>query len=232
MTQSLSDDGTHDAEDEDSEDEDPHDQRWERWPATVVATVAREVRRRREELGWSQHQLADACQDAGYAIPRNIIANLESGRRESLQVIELLILARALRWPPAALLFPVGYVEGVHPYPGRLRNAMDAVDWLSGADNHDTGNYWYREYHETYSQRGAHRYNLSTCHLEAEEESNPERRRELLAKADELARTVASLNADITRIKAEIAARGLLPLEEWIPTLHPQGSPIKPLEGK
>ena len=51
-------------------------------------------------------QLADDTEQLGYPITRSQIANYESGRKQSLDVAELLLLAAALGVPPVALLFP------------------------------------------------------------------------------------------------------------------------------
>ena len=68
------------------------------WPARVAATVAREVRRYRESQRpkMSAQQLADRTAELGAPIPRSVLANLESGRRETVSVAEILVLAAAL----------------------------------------------------------------------------------------------------------------------------------------
>ncbi|MEV0282454.1 helix-turn-helix transcriptional regulator, partial [Streptomyces sp. NPDC050610] len=57
------------------------------WVDRVKANVAGEVRRRRKEKGWSAQDLADRCERLGHPIPRNVIANMESGRRASLPLV-------------------------------------------------------------------------------------------------------------------------------------------------
>jgi transcriptional regulator with XRE-family HTH domain len=108
------------------------EERWQAaWSSAVVATLAEEVGRRRNERGLSQHELAAECAKIGYPIPRNVLANLESGRRSSLQVVELLVLAKALNCSPVALLFPVGHSTSVYPLPGEPQSPLDAADWFS-----------------------------------------------------------------------------------------------------
>ena len=123
MTQRDSDDGFH-AEDEDDIPE---------WPDQVMATVAAEVRRRRRDLGMSAQDLADACEEIGYPIPRNVIANMESGRRATLPLVEVMVLAEALRTYPICLLYPVGYVKEVQrlPFMDPVRT-WDAMHWFTG----------------------------------------------------------------------------------------------------
>ncbi|WP_405671806.1 helix-turn-helix domain-containing protein [Streptomyces sp. NBC_01530] len=103
------------------------------WEDHVMATVAGEVRRRRKELRWSAQDLADRCEEIGYPIPRNVIANMESGRRAVLPLVEVMVLAKALRMSPISLIYPVGYVDEVRQLPYQEpRPAWDAVQWFTG----------------------------------------------------------------------------------------------------
>ncbi|MGY4925783.1 helix-turn-helix domain-containing protein [Streptomyces sp. 900105755] len=123
MTQRCSDHGyENDAEGDDLE-----------WEDHVMATVAGEVRRRRKELRWSAQDLADRCEEIGYPIPRNVIANMESGRRGSLPLVEVMVLAKALRMSPISLIYPVGYVDEVRQLPYQDPHpAWDALQWFTG----------------------------------------------------------------------------------------------------
>lgn len=80
----------------------------------------------------SAQRLSEACGELGLSIPRSVLANLESGRRETVSVAELLVLAAALEVPPLQLLFPVGYAEEVEPLPGVKVTPYDAVLWGRG----------------------------------------------------------------------------------------------------
>lgn len=84
--------------------------------------------------------LADACEELGYPIPRNVIANWESGRRLTLTVPELLVLARAVDMPPAALVFPLGGSSSVEYLPSESADPWTAFSWFVGEDvDHLTG---------------------------------------------------------------------------------------------
>ncbi|MBV9024288.1 MAG: helix-turn-helix transcriptional regulator [Streptomycetaceae bacterium] len=123
MTQRRSDYG-YEKEDEDDTLE---------WEDHVMATVAGEVRRRRKELRWSAQDLADKCEEIGYPIPRNVIANMESGRRATLPLVEIMVLAKALRMSPISLIYPVGYVTEVRPLPfEEPESTWDALEWFVG----------------------------------------------------------------------------------------------------
>ncbi|KOU46850.1 helix-turn-helix domain-containing protein [Streptomyces sp. WM6378] len=125
MTQRDSDAG-YDDEDEDDVPE---------WPDQVMATVAGEVRRLRKELGMSAQDLADRCEEIGHPIPRNVIANMESGRRANLPLVDVIVLAAALHVSPVCLIYPLGYVGRVQRLP--LQHSVptwDAMRWFTGDD--------------------------------------------------------------------------------------------------
>jgi transcriptional regulator with XRE-family HTH domain len=101
----------------------------EGWRAEAGLTrfIAERVRRQRKALGMSARDLSDSCDAVGYAIPRSTIADLENGRRQSISVHELLVLARALAVSPIDLIYPLE-VDGQVDAQGLL----DARDWWRG----------------------------------------------------------------------------------------------------
>ncbi|MGW3437089.1 helix-turn-helix domain-containing protein [Streptomyces bacillaris] len=102
------------------------------WMTRVGTSVAGEVRRHRTAKGWSAQQLSDRCAELGLSIPRTVLSNIENGRRTNISVAELLVLAGALEVAPAALIYPVGYVEEVEVLPGVAAHPMHGVQWISG----------------------------------------------------------------------------------------------------
>ncbi len=68
-------------------------------------------------MGWSAQELADRCEQLGHPIPRNVIANMESGRRANLPLVDVMVLAAALETYPVCLIFPVGFVEKTQELP-------------------------------------------------------------------------------------------------------------------
>ncbi|MFF3276923.1 helix-turn-helix domain-containing protein [Streptomyces chrestomyceticus] len=103
------------------------------WVDRVKANVAGEVRRRRKEKGWSAQDLADRCEQLGHPIPRNVIANMESGRRANLPLVDVMVLATALRTYPVCLIFPVGYVDRTQELPFQdLVPTWDALRRFTG----------------------------------------------------------------------------------------------------
>ncbi|MFE1175009.1 transcriptional regulator [Streptomyces sp. NPDC058773] len=113
------------------------------WVDRIKANVAGEVRRRRKEMGWSAQELADQCEQLGHPIPRNVIANMESGRRASLPLVDVMVLAAALETYPACLIFPVGYVDRTQELPFHdLVPTWDALRRFTGEEDvpgHDAG---------------------------------------------------------------------------------------------
>lgn len=113
------------------------------WEDRIKANVAGEVRRRRKEMGWSAQELADQCERLGHPIPRNVIANMESGRRASLPLVDVMVLAAALKTYPGSLIFPVGYVDQTQELPFQdLVPTWDALRRFTGEQDvpgHDAG---------------------------------------------------------------------------------------------
>ncbi|MET8765820.1 helix-turn-helix transcriptional regulator [Streptomyces sp. NPDC004658] len=107
------------------------------WSVRLALSVAREVRRHRQAQGLSAQQLSDRCSELGMPIQRSVLANLESGRRTTVTIAEVLVLAAALNVPPALLVFPVGRAEEVEMLPGFQAETLEAVDWFAGIKPRD-----------------------------------------------------------------------------------------------
>lgn len=94
-------------------------------------------------MGWSAQDLADQCERLGHPIPRNVIANMESGRRANLPLVDVMALAAALETYPVCLIFPVGYVERTQELPFQdLVPTWDALRRFTGDEEipgHDPG---------------------------------------------------------------------------------------------
>jgi transcriptional regulator with XRE-family HTH domain len=74
---------------------------------TTTERIGARVRELREQMGLSAQKVSDRCAlDGAPELRRQVITNLENGRRESVTVDELLALALALRTSPADLLLP------------------------------------------------------------------------------------------------------------------------------
>ncbi|WP_341684339.1 hypothetical protein REK76_07310 [Nocardia farcinica] len=104
------------------------------WDAEVARRVGRAVRhlREAEQPKLSAAKLAQRTADSGYALTKAQISDLELGRKKTVTVPELLVLASALNVWPAWLLFPDLPDGKVEALPGHHIRSVDAADWLSG----------------------------------------------------------------------------------------------------
>jgi transcriptional regulator with XRE-family HTH domain len=104
----------------------------EGWQGRQTAQIAREIRRHRDRRKLSLQRLADSTDEFGMPIPRNVLANLESGRRDYISVAEVLILAAVLSVSPMELICPAGYDEVIELLPGRMMDPLQASRWVDG----------------------------------------------------------------------------------------------------
>lgn len=78
--------------------------------AACTKWIIDEVKRRRAGLDWTAERLAEEMSAAGVPWTRDIVVNLENGRRKTLAVHELLALAWVLDVAsPVDLIAPPGY---------------------------------------------------------------------------------------------------------------------------
>jgi transcriptional regulator with XRE-family HTH domain len=80
----------------------------------------------------SMQQLADRTDELGMPIPQSVLANLESGRRETVSVAELLVLAAALDMSPLELMCPVGFDKQIEMLPGHAVDPLIVRRWITG----------------------------------------------------------------------------------------------------
>ena len=86
----------------------------------------------RKSRKWSAQDIADECVRLGLDVRRDLITDLENGRRSHISVAELLAIAAALEVPPLQLLFGVGTEETAEILPGRHVPAFRAAQWFTG----------------------------------------------------------------------------------------------------
>ncbi len=94
--------------------------------------IARQVRKARNDRGWSAQRLAEELQKVGLPWDRTIIANLENGRRQAVSVEELLALSYVLAVPPILMLAPLDEVDGVSITPDLAVPPGLAHRWIVG----------------------------------------------------------------------------------------------------
>ncbi|WP_328912511.1 MULTISPECIES: helix-turn-helix transcriptional regulator [unclassified Streptomyces] len=105
----------------------------DQWPTALTARVARGVREARRAAGLTMGEVAQGCAERGWAeFTEHSMKNLESGRKASIAVADLLVLADVLGVPPVSLLFPLGAAATVEVLPGREVSTWDALAWFTG----------------------------------------------------------------------------------------------------
>lgn len=101
---------------------------WSEATHSRIAAAIKAARGKQRSAQW----LADRTGELGYPITRAQIANYESGRKQSLDIAELVVIAAALDLSPAQLIFP-GLVDGlVEVLPDRTITSASALEWFSG----------------------------------------------------------------------------------------------------
>ncbi|MFD5395439.1 helix-turn-helix domain-containing protein [Streptomyces sp. NPDC127097] len=211
MTQHRRDHGYEKADDEDDVLE---------WVDQVMATVADEVRRRRKELGWSAQDLADKCEELGHPIPRNVIANMESGRRSNLPLVDVMVLAKALNTPPICLIYPVGYVDDVQRLPlQHPTSTLNALHWFTGEDTElgadDDMLRYFRAHHAAEEQLQSARRDEEYARYHAETAPNADRKAEALRAQARAAEAADDAESRLRRTRAFIREEGVTPPFLW-----------------
>lgn len=99
------------------------------WAAALTKRIGAEVKRLRGKR--SAQWLADRTAAIGMGISRPTISELETGKRKTVTVQELLVLAHALNTSPAALVYPGPYDQKTEALPGRMVTEHGAAQWFS-----------------------------------------------------------------------------------------------------
>ncbi|KSU59643.1 MULTISPECIES: helix-turn-helix domain-containing protein [unclassified Gordonia (in: high G+C Gram-positive bacteria)] len=104
------------------------------WSEDLVSRVAGAIKRKRESSTpkVTATQLAERTAALGLPISRSVISDLETGRKRSLDVAELIVLAAALRVPPIQLLYPDIPDKHVDVVPGYGVESARAAAWFAG----------------------------------------------------------------------------------------------------
>lgn len=91
------------------------------------------IRTYRQAHGWSARELADRCRDAGLTKwNREVVTNLELGRRAAFSIDELLVVAYVLGVPPTALFIPLGDSDEFLVTPNLTTHPWQVYQWISG----------------------------------------------------------------------------------------------------
>lgn len=109
------------------------------WQAKWAKAVGDHIQAIRKARNVTVLGLSKRCTELGYPIPRSTLTNLETGRKETIVVQEITVIAEALDVSAVELLFP-GLPDGEVEYlPGRTARAMDALKSFTGEDKQGRG---------------------------------------------------------------------------------------------
>lgn len=105
----------------------------DQWPTVFTGRIAQRLRDSRKAAGLTMAEVAQGCADRGLPeFTEHSMKNLESGRKTSITVADVVVLADVLGVPPVTLLFPLGSSATVEVLPGREVSTWDAVAWFTG----------------------------------------------------------------------------------------------------
>ncbi|MEU4581759.1 helix-turn-helix transcriptional regulator [Kitasatospora aureofaciens] len=116
------------------------------WHDRITKDVIRAITRRRNSLGLSAQDVADETGNLGYEVPRNVIANWESGRRKTITIPELIVVAEALDIAPVELLFSPALGGWIDYLPELSHDRWSALTHFTGEARHSLGMYRLRLY--------------------------------------------------------------------------------------
>ncbi|MDH6111384.1 transcriptional regulator with XRE-family HTH domain [Kitasatospora sp. MAP12-15] len=190
------------------------------WLADLTARIAAEVRKHRNRLGMTGPEVAEACGNLGVPLPSNMIANLESGRRGSLKLEELLVLAKVLEVPPVSLIFPLDDRPTVELLPEMDVPSWEAASWFTGEERLTTAAPAgspraaldaFREHQVAVETALLSTEQAVTRRLQAPRARNPEIAAQLIRQAEEFER-IASRDYDVLKAtRDQLRAQGLRP---------------------
>lgn len=134
------------------------------WAEEWTRRIGRTLATLRAERGISGRELSERCAVLGHPMPRNVIANLESGRKTSLPVHELAVLAAALDVPPVSLLYDVAG-DAVEVLPAITTTPWSALTWFTGEQALWLGHRWTDDPTARPTEQEQHRYEAGAAAL-------------------------------------------------------------------
>ena len=96
----------------------------------MTSAMAATIKTRRGDR--SGQWLADRCKALGHPISRTALWEIENGKRRTIAVAELLVIAAALDVPPVQLVFPDLPDGPAEALPDMRMSSLDAVRWITG----------------------------------------------------------------------------------------------------
>lgn len=104
------------------------------WGKIIATLVGERVRKYRSELNLSAQNLSNRTAALGFEVKRSVIAEMENGKRSTVSLADVFILARALAVPPIALIVPLES-DDMRLLPNELLDVWKSFDWITGRKN-------------------------------------------------------------------------------------------------
>ncbi|MET4611052.1 transcriptional regulator with XRE-family HTH domain [Rhodococcus sp. PvR044] len=100
------------------------------WSTETTQRIAQAIRTHRGAR--SAQWLSDMTEKVGYRVARSRISDLETGRRNRIDVTELIVIAAALNVAPVLLIYPDIPAGSVEVLPGLEGTSWGALKWFEG----------------------------------------------------------------------------------------------------
>lgn len=196
------------------------------WPSELGAVVTAQVRSHRIARGLSARELGERCGEYGLPIARDVIANWEGGRRTTITLAELLVLARVLDVAPLRLIAPVG-TDVLVPLPDGAVPSWNAARWVTGESGPPVpGDPWetpgdlvlglHREHDRLLSRWHGAVAEAARLRRGAAAASKDDEQESLTARAKDRDQHAAALEATLREVRSELGG-----LVEHLPELPP-----------
>lgn len=102
------------------------------WAMTWRRRIGQAVRDAREGKRYTAEQVAERATALGYPLTRDTVINVELGRKKTLDVCEVVILAKVFEVAPLSLLYPDLVDTPVQALPGLDTTGGDAALAFAG----------------------------------------------------------------------------------------------------
>lgn len=110
----------------------------EPWNARLAARVGHRTKKLRQDAGLSAAALSARTASLGHEIKRSVLAEMENGKRTTVTLGDVLVLARALNTPPLDLIAIDAEGPGeTEILPGVTVSHWEALDWADGTNDLD-----------------------------------------------------------------------------------------------
>lgn len=99
----------------------------ETWGERFILRAAARIRDARRSQGFSVRELSERTKELGHEVTRQVLVNLEAGRRRALSIDDLFVIAHALGVNPLFLLFDQNQMGR----PNEVLPGLEVPEWVA-----------------------------------------------------------------------------------------------------